>query len=71
MSGVIALRSSCNGCEIAFGNAEKRVRHEGKDYHEDCARKIRRDRVKDLFLRNAASQGLSVVPKHHISQARR
>lgn len=55
----------CNECYLNFGLAEKRVEHEGREYHEDCDQKRqRRDRIKALFIQNCANHGLRIVPHH-------
>lgn len=68
MAGIVVLRKSCPGCDTAFALAEKRVRHEGQDYHEDCARKRRLEQTRELFIAHAPTIGLKVEPRHHITR---
>lgn len=56
----------CHECDLVIANADERVTDGDKVFHkEPCARKYARSiRIRELFIRNAAEQGLSVVPRH-------
>lgn len=62
-------KTFCHECNLVIANAEERVEDGDKVFHkEPCSHKYARAlRVRELFIRNAAEQGLQVVPKHHIS----
>lgn len=59
-----ARKAVCAYCDIVFAQAEDSVVMEGKVYHKECGKKHKRDRIKELFLRNCAEHGLTIVPHH-------